>query len=349
MTKVLAMSAARASAPSFRVRVLLPQEGLRQHGVVVDPIALLPDHSGLPQARLTRLTDLLRARRRFGNAVEISTAPVAMICRQADVLPVLDLEKRGMRGRRVVYDVDDAIWFDGSTAGGHPLAFVKGSRRKARWLAERADHVIAGNEILAEWLGRYAREVSVVPSLVDTDMAPQRTTSTGDEVVIGWIGSRTTAPYLARLQRPLEIAAKAAKTPIRLVTVGGLAPPAKGIRSVQQPWSPGTEAVALSTMDIGVMPLPDNRWTRGKCAYKAIQYMASGVPVLADDVGVTRNVVGEGGLVLRHEDEWTEALIELLRSLQMRQTLGAAGRTRAQEHFSVRAWAPRIARVLRGD
>ena len=347
MTHVLAVSAARAGAPSFRVRLVLARDELSRHGVALDPVSLLPTRwpSGRP---LARVEELFLARRRFARTVDGSPASVAMISRQADVLPVLDMERRVIRGRRFVYDVDDAIWFDGSKAGGHPLAFMKGSRRKARWLAARADHVIAGNEILAEWLARYASEVSVVPSLVDTEAAPQRVHSDREELVVGWIGSRTTAPYLARLAHPLEVAAKATTTPIRLVVIGGVAPPVRGVRSVQQPWTPVAEAAALREMDVGVMPLPDNRWTRGKCAYKAIQYMASGVPVLADDVGVTGRVVGAGGMVLSNERDWSEALVELLRSGSLRRTLGTAGRARAVDHFSVRAWGPHIARVLRG-
>jgi glycosyltransferase involved in cell wall biosynthesis len=271
-----------------------------------------------------------------------------MISRQADVLPVLDLERHAMLDRRFVYDVDDAIWYDGAMAQGHRFAFLKGSRYKARWLAERAHHVIAGNEILAEWLGRYATQLSVVPSLVDTDAAPQHVASERDELVIGWIGSRTTAPYLAKLRRPLELAADVTRKPIRLVTIGGGGPPVRGVQSLHEQWSPETEAAALRDMDIGVMPLPDNQWTRGKCAYKAIQYMASGVPVLADDVGVAGSVIGDGGLVLRHEPEWVEALVELVRSVSMRRQLGIAGRARAEKHFSVRAWSPHIAQIIRG-
>lgn len=348
MTHVLALSAARATAPSFRVRLLLPRDELRGHGIEVDAVSLLPAGHRPADGRLAGLRELFRARRTFARALDASQATVAMISRQADVLPVLDMEQRAMRGRRVIYDVDDAIWFDGPRAGGHPLAFLKGSRHKARWLAERADHVIAGNEVLAEWLGRYANRVSVVPSLVDTDAAPRHMPSDRKELVVGWIGSRTTAPYLARLQGPLELAAKTVGVPIRLVVIGGVAPPVRGVRSVQHPWNPSNEAAALVDIDIGVMPLPNNSWTRGKCAYKAIQYMASGIPVLADDVGVTRQVVGEGGRVLERESEWTDALVELGRSRSLRAGLGATGRARAEDHFSVKAWAPRIARVLRG-
>ena len=243
MTHVLAVSAGRASAPSFRVRLVLAREELSRHGVVLDPVSLLPT---LPPSgkRLARVEELLRARRRLARTLEASRSSVVMINRQADLLPMLGMERKGIQGRRFVYDVDDAIWFDGSKAGGHPLAFVKGSRRKARWLAARADHVIAGNEILAEWLAHYASEVSVVPSLVDTDAAPQSVRSDREELVVGWIGSRTTAPYLARLGHALEVAAKATAMPIRFVVIG-VAPPVRGVQVVQEPWSPDAQATAL--------------------------------------------------------------------------------------------------------
>ena len=208
------------------------------------------------------------------------------------MLPVNALEQRVSIGRRLIYDVDDALWFDGSRSGGHQLAFLKRSAGKTRWLAERADHVVAGNEILGEWLSRYTSKVTVVPSLVDMRNAPTRRHDAKERIVVGWIGSPTTPSYLHGTVHAIEEAAKAlVKVELSLLVVGGVCPPVRGVRCVQQPWSEATEQGALRTMDIGIMPLPNNRWTRGKCAYKAIQYMASRIPVVADDVGVTRWVV----------------------------------------------------------
>ncbi|HEX3318914.1 MAG TPA: hypothetical protein VHR88_12895 [Solirubrobacteraceae bacterium] len=168
-----------------------------------------------------------------------------------------------MRGRRLVYDVDDAIWNDAVRAGGHPLAVLKGSRRKARWLAARADHVIAATPLLAEWLGRYAAQVTVIPSLVDTDALPPRAHSQAAALTVGWIGSPTTARYLAAVREPLRHLARS--LPDRTVVIdvtGGAVAPIDGVQVDCRAWSPEAERAALERMDVGIMPMPDVSWTR---------------------------------------------------------------------------------------
>ena len=117
-----------------------------------------------------------------------------------------------------------------------------------------------------------------------------------------------------------------------------------------EPWSEPREQSFLAEIDIGLMPLPDNPWTRGKCAYKALQYMAAGVPVVADDVGVSAEVIGHGeaGLIAGRNGEWSDHLDELAGDVELRARLGAAGRRRVEQDFSVRRWAPPLAAILRG-
>jgi glycosyltransferase involved in cell wall biosynthesis len=102
-------------------------------------------------------------------------------------------------------------------------------------------------------------------------------------------------------------------------------------------------------MDVGLMPLPDTDWTRGKCAYKALQYMAGGVPVVADDVGVTARIIGDGaGHAVRGEEEWVESLVVLLTDANLRNQMGSQGRSRVERDFSVNTWTPKLAALLRG-
>jgi glycosyltransferase involved in cell wall biosynthesis len=350
--RVLAVSAQGRLSPGMRVRAAIPSRGLREHGVDVAqfPLFTSQEYATFQRASLPMRSRLaLRARQRLLKIAAGDDAGITWILRRADMLPLTGLESRLVASRRFIYDVDDAIWFDGVGAGGHPLAFLKGSHRKAKWLAARADHVIAGNEILADWLSDHASTVSVIPSLVDPDAVPIRRHAPSDQIVIGWIGSATTAPYLMRTVSAIERAAKLLQD-VRLImhVVGGIAPPVRGVRSIQEPWNERTEQGALASIDIGVMPLPDNRWTRGKCAYKAVQYMASGIPVIADDVGVTADVVGDAGVVTSEPDEWVEGIVQLAQDHYLRTAFGSRGRSRAANAFSVRAWAPRIAKVLTG-
>jgi glycosyltransferase involved in cell wall biosynthesis len=147
-----------------------------------------------------------------------------------------------------------------------------------------------------------------------------------------------------------RLASQAGGVEFELLTVGGHAPEIPGIRVRSEPWSESREAEFLRKVDIGLMPLPDDEWTRGKCAYKALQYMAAGIPVVADDVGVSAKVIGHqrAGLIAHGDDQWTRSLATLAADPQLRARLGAKGRQQVEESYSVERWAPRLAEVLRG-
>jgi glycosyltransferase involved in cell wall biosynthesis len=250
-----------------------------------------------------------------------------------------------------VLDIDDAIWLDRSPhAGGHRLAALKGTPRKVRWLASRAETVVAGNELLAEWLAQYSRDVVVIPSLVEHREIAPRDHQAGERIMLGWIGSASTAPSLQRLGEPLRRFAREFARPVELLAVGGRPPRVEGVDVRYEPWSERAEHGFLRSVDIGLMPLADNEWTRGKCSYKALQYMAAGIPVVADDVGISARVIGHevGGLVARDVADWTDHLRALAADTDLRTQLGAGGRARVARDFSVEAWAPKLAEVLHG-
>lgn len=284
---------------------------------------------------------------------DIGACQTTLIQRQVDILPGRGLERTAIGNRRLVLDVDDAVWLDGaSQAGGHRLAAFKRSARKLGWLAERADHVIAGNDYLAEWLGDLAQRVTVIPSLVAPEDVAVRDHAPSDRVTLGWIGSPSTARYLADLAPVLErLAAATPEMRWDLRTVGALVPDMHGMSCWSRPWSLPAERELLAAMDIGLMPLPDDPWTRGKCAYKALVYMSAGIPVVADDVGVTARVVGHdaAGLVARSREDWATALVALGRDVALRARMGREGRRRVVADYSTHAWAPRLAEILRGE
>jgi glycosyltransferase involved in cell wall biosynthesis len=355
-TVVGAIGALGPTAPSFRVRTWVPSAELGRYGVEMRYAPLLSaaeDHRFHSGGVATRARTLLAARSRLARLLEARADwDVALVQRQVDLMPSLRLERLAAQGKRVVLDVDDAIWHDGSAAaGGHPLARLKGTRRKVRWLARRAEKVIAGNERLAEWLSAYSRDVVVIPSLVDHRLVPPRVHNPRERVVLGWLGSPSTARSLNAVAGALTRTAGSLRTTIELRVVGGRAPAVSGIDVRQHPWSPQSERAFLEEVDIGLMPLPDNEWTRGKCAYKALQYMAAGIPVVADEVGMSARVIGhgQGGLIAHGVDDWVEHLVALATDPALRTRLGDAGRQRVERDFSVEAWAPRLAAALSGD
>jgi glycosyltransferase involved in cell wall biosynthesis len=352
MPAIDATGAQARFSPAFRVRVLLPAPSLAAHGIEVRPLPLLSDEDdsrfrdGGP---LSKARVVLGARRRMLDRISApgERGEVALIQRQADLFPSLTLEKEFVSNRRLVLDVDDAVWSDARGAGGHPLAGLKGSGRKLRWLARRADQVIAGNEILATWLSKHSERVEVVPSLVDPGHVPLRVHGEGERLTLGWVGSAPTAPYLRRLVPVLQALPKRVGRPVRLLVVGGSPPNVPGVEVEARPWTEQGELDALTEMDVGLMPLPDTVWARGKCAYKALMYMAAGLPVVADDVGITARVVGGGaGAVVGSDESWRDEIVKLASSADYRAELGATGRRRVETRYSIQVWAPRIADLL---
>ncbi|MGH3426275.1 MAG: glycosyltransferase [Mycobacteriales bacterium] len=349
----IATSCQGASDAAFRVRLELPARGLAAHGVALKLVPLFSSDraqrfrgaGAIGKARV-----LAASRRQL--RVELREAgkgvSTVIVQRHVDLAPSLALEKAAEANRRLIYDVDDAIWLSGRQTGGHPLSALKGAARKVRWLAARAEHVIAGNEILAEHLAAYNGSVTVVPSLVDPSSYPLRDHRQAERVTLGWIGSPTTAPYLRGVVSVLERFAKQSSRAVRLLVVGGSAPRIAGVEAEERAWSPDAEHEALAEMDIGLMPLDDTPWSRGKCAYKALQYMACGIPPVVDDVGISADTVGGAGYVAADSAQWLEALHALADDPGLRTRLGEAGRRRVEEEYSPARWTPTIAAILRG-
>jgi glycosyltransferase involved in cell wall biosynthesis len=221
-----------------------------------------------------------------------------------------------------------------------------------RWLASRADHIVSANAYLADFLSRYSSRITIVPSVVETRAVRPRRHEDRSELVVGWIGSPTTAPYLLRVTRVLaRVSRELSDRSLRLLIVGGTMPSKNGFAVESVPWSVDNELDALERIDVGLMPMPDNAWTRGKAAYKALQYMSAGIPVVGDDVGVASSVIEheKSGFIVRTEDEWVEALLALARDARSRARLGDRGRLRVEGDFSVLRWAPTVAKVLTGE
>jgi glycosyltransferase involved in cell wall biosynthesis len=354
MLPVIATSAQGAYDPSFRIRVALPGRALASHGVALRELPLFStaQAAGFRYAASVRKVAILAsARRRLQRELRDldGETHTVVIQRQVDLAPLLSLERLAAADRRLIYDVDDAVWLSGRQTVGHSLSFLKGGQRKVRWLAERADQVIAGNEILAERLGLYNDRVTVVPSLVDTAAYAVRKHEQGAALILGWIGSPTTAVYLQRLGPVLERFAAESSRPVRLVVVGGPAPRLTRVEVQERIWSVEAERDVLADMDIGLMPLDDTPWSRGKCAYKALQYMACGVPPLVDDVGISASVVGDAGYIAANSAQWLEGLHTLAGDPSLRTQLGQVGRRRIETDFSFERWIPTLATILRGD
>jgi glycosyltransferase involved in cell wall biosynthesis len=338
--------------PAYRIRLAAPGQALAYLDVDVDLLPLFTESEarrfrggGLASKAATLVPARRRMRQVLGDLGP--DAGVVVVHRQVDLTPSLALEKLATGGRRLIYDVDDAVWITGRQTGGHPLSFVKGSARKVRWLAQRADHLTVGNQILAEYMQRYNANVTIVPSLVDLALYPIREHRQDEVLTLGWVGSSTTAPYLQTLTPALEQLAARSARPVRLLVVGGRAPRPAGVEVREESWSLDAERRAFETMDIGLMPLDDTPWSRGKCAYKALQYMACGIPAVVDDVGISADTVRGAGCIATGKAQWLESLEALAVDASLRAQLGRVGHERIESRFSLDRWLPTIAGILR--
>lgn len=256
----------------------------------------------------------------------------AVICEQ-EVLPFLPawVERICVRGtRRFFLDYDDAAYEN--------YAQWTGLRGKIARLMAAAEAVVAGNEHLAEYARGFARRVRVIPTVVDLSRyAGLRRTEASDGVRVVWIGT----PITARLLKPLmpvmeKLQREHGELSFRFIGAGeGFL--RNGLRAEVVGWSERTEAELLGECDIGIMPLPDNEFMRGKCGLKLIQYMACGLPVVASPVGVNREIVeeGENGYLASTDEEWARKLGQLIRDARLRRNLGQAGREKVAAGYTV--------------
>lgn len=251
------------------------------------------------------------------------------------------------RGVPLVSDYDDAIFHRYDL---HRSPLVKRALgTKIDRVMAHSNLVMAGNAYLAKRAIRAGAErVEIVPTVVDMEVYQIKPRDMGaHRPRVGWIGTPETwekfgQPFLALLRG----SGTANKAIFRAVGAGQSDRASDDVEFFD--WSEDREVSLIQGMDIGIMPLPDTPWARGKCGYKLIQYMACGLPVIASPVGVNTEIVEHGvnGFLADSEAEWKTALDTLLGDLALRQGMGAAGRRKVEEHYSLQVWGPRVAQML---
>lgn len=335
--------------PSSRVRALQFFDMLDQLGVTPDCAPLLtgeylrhrfegrvPLHIVAP-AYARRVGDLLAARRYDVVWLEKELFPW---------LPYAAESLGHLAGRPLLVDYDDAIH---ERYRSHPNALVRGLLgEKIDRIMRRADIVTAGNDFLAAHArAAGASRVELLPSVVDVARYPEWERAAGDPFTIGWIGSPGTAHYLEAVRPALERAMRDLGARVRLIGAGGKA--LAGLAVERIAWHEQSEAGELALIDVGIMPLADTPWERGKCGYKIVQYMAASRPVVASPVGVNATLVesGKDGFLATTPEEWYAAFSVLAASRELRRSMGAAARTKVEREYSVAVMAPRLAELLR--
>jgi glycosyltransferase involved in cell wall biosynthesis len=244
--------------------------------------------------------------------------------------------------KKIIYDMDDAVWIP-QTAGNN--AWVKSAKAfwKIKWICKWAWKVSAGNEYLQAFARNYNPRVLHTPTCVDTDNMHNRIKNQhGDKLIIGWTGSFSTLDYLADIIPALQTLEK--KYSFEFLVIADQDPglPLKSFRFI--PWNEETEIEDLLLCNIGIMPLADDEYAKGKCGFKIIQFLSLGIPVAAAPVGVNSKIIEEYecGYLCRNTAEWTRALEELLLDADKRAEMGRKGRQRMVERYSRKSNAARF-------
>ena len=254
-------------------------------------------------------------------------AEAVVLLRQLPYWPVPSLVRRA--ARKLIYDFDDAIY---AHEDGSP--YPRRERRLAGMI-RRCDAVWAGNEELADHARQHNARVAVVPTAVDVDRYAVAARKPEDALDLVWIGSSATRKYLETVLPALERAASDLPQ-LRLKIIADFDLPSTQLRTLPIRWSESAESHELASSHVGIAPLPDNVWTRGKCGLKVIQCMAAGLPMIASPVGVQKQMVrpGETGFLAATPQEWIEAVRALAGRPDLRDSLGSAGAQIARASYS---------------
>jgi glycosyltransferase involved in cell wall biosynthesis len=266
----------------------------------------------------------------------VGDADAVILQRKLLSRPELALLRR--RVRHLWYDVDDAVWLRDSYS---PKGFDSRKRRgRFRATVRAAEAVVAGNAYIAEHAtAAGARAAYVIPTCVDVARYPvARHLGHGVELV--WVGSSSTLSGLKAISPVLSAVGRVVPgTRLKLICDEFFQVPDLSV--VESPWREETEAAEIAAASVGISWVPDDAWSRGKCGLKVLQYMAAGLPVVANPVGVHAEMIrhGETGFLAATEADWIESIRLLADNAELRRRMGAAGRERVRERYSVEAGA----------
>jgi len=289
--------------------------------------------------------------RRAFDLINVSQFDAVVLEREAFPFFTPMVEKIVLRRQpKVIFDFDDAIHIGHKNTRGakypgiYKLKYGAGVNEVLRQCA----HVIAGNQTLAQHALQFNSQVSIMPTVVDVAQYSYRAPRAASDVItIGWIGSRSTSPYLLEIEPALRRISEAHPGKIRFRLYGDAKCKLNLPNFESLPFSLASEVEDLRTIDIGIMPVPDNEWTRGKCSFKAVQYMALGIPTVAPPVGMATELIqhNANGFHARTPEEWFEALSLLVADIQLRRRFAEAGRKTVETRYSLQVWAPRLAEL----
>jgi len=332
------------TSPSARFRIYQFVEPLRKLGQQVVVRSLFPERDrNLSLSRSLEkpsawISAILRFISAFWITRDIERFDVVMMNR--DILPSIRIQFiepwLSRRNPRLIFDFDDAIHLGARNA-------------KLKKILPYFAFITPGNPYLAEFAANYNKNIRILPTVVDSEIYhPIKERITGP-IRIGWSGSRSTLQYCLPLLENV-LCQLAGQVDFEFIIIADIPPSInwKNVKTRYIPWSANTEVQGLQQIDIGLMPLSDSPFERGKCGLKAIQYMGVGIPALVSPVGVNKDIVihKETGFHCVTDEEWITYIKLLMDNEQLRQTMGRKGRTRMEEKYSIQSQLPNFMDVF---
>lgn len=247
----------------------------------------------------------------------------------------------------LVFDFDDAIWRLDISEGNKKLGFLKNPGKTAEIIA-LSDLVIAGNDYLADYARHHNSNVVVIPTVVDARKYPVTNYTDSGKVVIGWTGSHTTIKHFELAIPVLKLIKEKHQDKVEFRVLGDDSYYNSELNIRGEKWMADSEIKSLSGFHIGIMPLPDDEWSKGKCGLKGLQYMALGIPPVMSPVGVNKQIITHGvnGFLPSTDEEWFNYLSQLIGDPNLRKSVGIKARQTVQDKYSVEAVQPLLLSAL---
>lgn len=251
------------------------------------------------------------------------------------------------RGIRLIYDFDDPFYHHYDQHRYRIIRWLLGN--KVRKIIRHATAVIAGNNYLKEYAASEQRSAIIIPSVIDLDryVSVKHFIPANDEFIIGWIGTPSTLPHLRSAENALKQFCRDHKAKIVLIGSGTVG--MEDFPADIRPWSESSEISDILEFDVGIMPLPDNSFNRGKGGMKIMQYMACGIPTIASPIGFNCEIIKHGlnGFLATSDEEWISCLKKLYEQPLLRQSMGAAGRETIVNNYCLQVTATRFMQLLK--
>ena len=339
--------------PGQRYRIEQWQPFLEKDGITIDYYAfadknllqIMPQHG----KALSKISGLTKAfARRISHLPVLAKYDVIYIYRAAAMIGPAVIERIiKLSGRPIVFDFDDAIFLTHTNGVNKLFSWVKFAK-KTDTICRLSSQITVGNSFLADYAKKHNPNVTIVPSGVDIDKFKPKPRLPNDKVIVGWTGSSTSQTYL-EMFTPMIRQLLVRRPNIEFHVHSDREPDMPGVKYFWHPWTAETEIEEISRFDIGIMPMPDDGWSLGKCAMKALLYMSLGIPAVCTDIGANREVIKHGinGFLASTENDWLTHLETLIDNTDLRIKLGMAARDTIVQEYSMRKCAELFAGAVK--